>query len=69
MAAEAARSLKITRRVQTLINCYNHINDKGWDLDKLLFRMGFNQKMNFNVLRGWRPEYFEKSMSSRCCGI
>ena len=61
MAAEEARlrSLEITKRVQTLINVYNHINNKGWNLDKLLRRMGLTQKMN--LLSGWRPEYFEKS--------
>ena len=52
MAAEGARlrSLEITTRVQTLIDDYNHINNKGWDLDKLLFRLRLTQKMN--LLRG-----------------
>ena len=62
MAAEGARlrgSLEIAIRVQTLIYGYNHINNKGWDLDKLLFSLRLTEKMN--LLRDWRPEYFEES--------
>ena len=40
MAAEGGRlrkSLETATRVQKLINDYNHVNNKVWDLDKLLF--------------------------------
>ena len=42
-----------------MINDYNHVNNKVWDLDKLLFSLRPTQKMN--LLRGWRPEHFEES--------
>ena len=53
MATEGARlrrSLEIATRVQTMINDYNHVNNKVWDLDKLLFGLRLTQKMN--LLRG-----------------
>ena len=50
IAAEGARnqrrSLEIATIVQKLINDYNHVNNKGWDLDKFLFSLRPTQKMN-----------------------
>ena len=62
MAAEGRRErrrLQMATIIQELINDYNHVNNKPWDLDKLLFSLEPTQKMN--LLRGWRPGHFEES--------
>ena len=58
-ARRQRRRLEIATIVQKMINDYNHINNKGWDLDKFLFSLRPTEKMN--LLRAWRPEHFEES--------